>query len=210
MEEKTQHKRRTETSGICSKCGCTRAFYNRVVNGVRYYYSFCWKCRSNGRLDTTQKTREGRYLQKRQTARRTEVRGPYIAQEIYYGSRKWDGKYDLLNDLTREIIEKLISVPCQYCGENELRMTLDRMDNERGHSQDNVVPACIRCNNIRRNMPYETWLFLVPHIREARERGLFKGWNAFWQKSQKPLRPVTPPPYRCRHLRLGLSALDEY
>jgi len=56
-------------------------------------------------------------------------------------------------------------------------MTLDRIDNDKGHTQDNVVPACIRCNYARRSMPYEAWLVVAKGMREAREQGLFGDWT---------------------------------
>jgi hypothetical protein len=56
-------------------------------------------------------------------------------------------------------------------------MTLDRIDNDKGHTEDNVVPACIRCNYTRRSMPYEAWLVVAKGMREARERGLFGEWT---------------------------------
>ncbi len=80
-------------------------------------------------------------------------------------------------ELTKAEIEQLITRGCCYCGETELRMTLDRIDNHLGHKRDNVVPACIRCNYARRNMPYEAWLCLRDGMRRARELGLFKDWT---------------------------------
>jgi hypothetical protein len=56
-------------------------------------------------------------------------------------------------------------------------MTLDRIDNKRGHSRANVVPACIRCNYARRDMPYAAWLCLAPGLRVALEQGLFGEWT---------------------------------
>lgn len=56
-------------------------------------------------------------------------------------------------------------------------MTLDRIDNDKGHTQDNVVPACIRCNYVRKNMPYEAWIVVAEGMRKAREAGLFEGWS---------------------------------
>jgi hypothetical protein len=57
-------------------------------------------------------------------------------------------------------------------------MTIDRIDNEIGHTLSNVVPACIRCNYVRRDMPHEAWLCLVEGMREAVFRGLFGSWTA--------------------------------
>lgn len=62
-------------------------------------------------------------------------------------------------------------------------MTLDRIDNKMGHTKENVLPACIRCNNLRGDMPIQAWTFLVPKVKEAKESGLFEDWDAYWQKS---------------------------
>jgi len=78
--------------------------------------------------------------------------------------------------MTVEFIQNLISQGCIYCGETTLRMTLDRKDNDLAHVKTNVVPACIRCNYARGNMPYEAWLFLAPGMRAAREAGVFGDW----------------------------------
>jgi hypothetical protein len=56
-------------------------------------------------------------------------------------------------------------------------MTLDRKDNSKGHTQDNVNAACIRCNYARRDMPYGAWLFIVKGMREARMSGAFGTWT---------------------------------
>lgn len=99
-----------------------------------------------------------------------------VAKWIVQDCRKKDKKAGLQNDLTRELVEPLISVPCNYCGETKLRMSLDRKDNNRGHLLENVVGCCRRCNDIRGSMPYEAWLHIVPAIRSTRELGLFDGW----------------------------------
>lgn len=58
-------------------------------------------------------------------------------------------------------------------------MSMDRVDNSIGHTKSNVVPACIRCNYMRKDMPMEAWKFLVPYIKQAKENGLFGDWDAF-------------------------------
>jgi hypothetical protein len=99
------------------------------------------------------------------------------AAAIFHDARGSDRKRGLISDLTRDAIEKLIARSCTYCGETALRMTLDRIDNAIGHLTSNIVPACIRCNYLRGNMPYQAWLVLVPGVRQAREMGFFGGWT---------------------------------
>lgn len=75
-------------------------------------------------------------------------------------------------------LEGLIREACRYCGETTLKMTLDRRNNAVGHTKANVQPCCIRCNLIRRDMPYEAWLVIAPSVRASREAGLFNSWTA--------------------------------
>jgi len=110
-------------------------------------------------------------------ARKKARRRDDVVGAIKTDSRASDRKAGRDNDLTREFIAAEISKGCTYCGETEIRMTLDRINNDRGHTQDNVVPACIRCNYTRKNMPYEAWLVVAKGMREAREAGLFNGWT---------------------------------
>lgn len=70
-----------------------------------------------------------------------------------------------------------INRDCFYCGETLLRMSLDRVDNSKGHTMDNVIPACVRCNYIRKDMPYDAWIVVAVGMRQAREQGLFGGWG---------------------------------
>lgn len=155
-------------SGICKKC--------------TYQNTAEYKIRKHG-CDPTQATRTRRYLDRIIQARKEEIRGPVIAQQIYHNSKKADKKKGRVFDLSRPQIEALISGPCHYCGEASLKMTLDRIDNKMGHTKENVLPACIRCNNLRGDMPIQAWTFLVPKVKEAKESGLFEDWDAYWQKS---------------------------
>jgi len=109
--------------------------------------------------------------------KRQRLTGEQTEKFIYVDSRQADRKASRENDLTKEFILAEIIKGCAYCGEMTIRMTLDRKDNDKGHTQDNVVPACIRCNFTRKNMPYEAWLVIAKGMRQAREAGLFQGWT---------------------------------
>jgi hypothetical protein len=120
-----------------------------------------------------------RAWQKRRNLMFSQMRaaGVDVARFILREARRSDTLRGQTCDLTKSEIEQLIGRGCSYCGETALRMTLDRIDNSRGHTRDNVIPACIRCNYARRNMPYEAWLCLTDGMRRARELGLFKEWT---------------------------------
>ena len=70
-----------------------------------------------------------------------------------------------------QLIEKLLvsKLVCYYCKENvklfyehvrdDAQWTLDRIDNSYGHTNDNVVIACLKCNLTRGNLDSDKFLF---------------------------------------------------
>lgn len=169
----------------CSRCGLSKPisdFYPTYQYGKHYRRTRCKQCdnilrtqRPKSIPTATQKEEWARRDAARQRRDRRDPR--HDAKFIHKDSLKSDRKLQRENDLTREFIAAEIAKGCCYCGETELRMTLDRVDNDRGHTRDNVVPACIRCNYVRRNMPYEAWLVISTAMQEARQRGLFGDWT---------------------------------
>ena len=59
------------------------------------------------------------------------------------------------------------------------KLPLDRINNDIGHTINNVVVSCRNCNIIRGNMPFEAWEHLVPAIKSAKELGLFVNWKPY-------------------------------
>lgn len=81
-------------------------------------------------------------------------------------------------DLDITTIERMISEGCLYCGETDiLKISVDRIDNNIGHIGSNVNPACLRCNLVRGDMPYNAWMEVANGMRNAREKGLFGDWD---------------------------------
>ena len=48
-------------------------------------------------------------------------------------------------------IENVFTKSCYYCGDDN-RLGVDRIDNKKSHSKDNVVPCCYECNIARGNI----------------------------------------------------------
>ena len=75
-----------------------------------------------------------------------------------------------------EVIKKLIScdMKCYYCQckvlilykvlKEPLQWTLDRKDNDYGHTDDNTLIACLKCNLSRRVMPLTKFTF-TKHLK---------------------------------------------
>lgn len=152
---------------VCRKCGDPKDLEQfRKVHGKEVRRNVCRKCETlNCSANPARRS---------ELAKARRISNP--VQTVWVDSRRSDRKKGLENDLTKDFIRAALAQPCRYCGETHLRMTLDRIDNDKGHLMSNVVPACLRCNYTRGNMPYEAWLCLLPGLREAREKGLFGSW----------------------------------
>ena len=163
----------------CSRCDrinlTEKDFYKTQSGGLFSYCKICHNKRSaknrkisRQRPENKAKDNKKKKLKRQDPAKRANV----IAVDTRASDKKFNREYNL----TVDIIRSLINRPCSYCGESELQMTLDRINNEIGHIESNVVSACIRCNLIRKAMPHAAWLCLLPGLKEAREKGLFGSW----------------------------------
>jgi hypothetical protein len=162
---------------ICSKCKSSKdeeGFYKKADGSCRSQCKFC----ENSYKPERKAWLSANYKESKSKKEKMRRRDPlYTCQYILTDSRKSDRKKGFDNDLTLEFIIEITKNGCSYCGETKLRMTLDRIDNTKGHIQSNVNGACIRCNYARGSMPYEAWMCLVPAIRVACEKKFFGDWT---------------------------------
>ena len=56
---------------------------------------------------------------------------------------------DGICDLTVEQLQIVVQEPCFYCEDEADNRGLDRIDNAKGHTLDNVVACCYMCNSTR-------------------------------------------------------------
>lgn len=151
---------RDDETRVCRLCGGNpkpkSEFYSgKLRDGTPYVRNECKEC-------MTRKT--------------TEYHRQNRDRVILNNCRKGDRTLGLETTLTRAEIRSLISKPCEYCGDKNDRMGVDRVDNAIGHQLDNCVPCCIRCNMLKRDMPTEAWRVLAPAVRKVFRSGLFGNW----------------------------------
>ena len=172
---------------ICNVCGKEKDIEDFGLIHNKHIRNECITCHNLKKYEATKnsgsyKRNTGKTAQKQKDERKNGInREKYILRD----SRKSDKRKGFVNDLTIEIIREIIANMCFYCGDDELKKTLDRIDNNKGHTIDNVVCACIRCNYLRRDMPYEAWLKLSLALKNIRELGLFGDWIGGMNKRKK-------------------------
>jgi len=74
--------------------------------------------------------------------------------------------------LPRALFDDLVTDNCFYCGATPDPVNgVDRVDNERGYVEDNVVTCCKHCNrskHTRTRADFETWILrAAEHLRRA-------------------------------------------
>ncbi len=171
---------RTKKACACGETDSTK--FQRIRRGSKtYLLGTCTPCLNAARLTkNASNLRHTRAVGRRAYERQKEQRRQGLNTEkfIYQDSRRTDRKAGRSNDLTKDFIAEQIAKGCAYCGETEIRMTLDRIDNDIGHTTGNVIPACIRCNYVRGNMPHTAWIVVARAMKRARGQGLFGDWTA--------------------------------
>lgn len=69
------------------------------------------------------------------------------------------------------MINDIFNKSCVYCGVKE-NIGCDRVDNNKGHAKDNVVPCCYRCNSVRGNhFTHNQFLIIGVFIRDNIDKG---------------------------------------
>lgn len=164
---------------VCEGCGRdeTQVGFETVRSGGRERKrGVCHTCRENAKRERHPDRAKNAKDRKAKNALSRRQKDP--ATTIVTDSRSIDKKKGRPgNDLDKEFVQTLIDQGCSYCGSTGLRMTIDRIDNSKAHTKDNVAPACLRCNYIRNDMPYEAWLRLVPTVKELVQEGAFGNWK---------------------------------
>ena len=154
----------------CNKCDTTKSieeFPFDKYHGRRY--AQCKPCRNKYKANC-----EARYKEKHgKTRMQVAYKNPLIRARQLLASYKrtdaikgYDGEYYTEEQLVRLFDEW----DCVYCGDSD-KLGLDRIDNTKGHTVDNIVTACEDCNKARNNsFTHEETFILGEAIRMIKEK----------------------------------------
>jgi hypothetical protein len=100
-----------------------------------------------------------------------------ISMVASYKARDAKKCHELCDFDYKYMLNNIYNSACVYCSSKE-KLGADRIDNSRGHTKDNIVPACYRCNTMRQNhFTYEEMLKIGQFIKENidQERAIERG-----------------------------------
>lgn len=86
---------------------------------------------------------------------RLKMLDPYqSAKRRIINYRNTDRLKGLECDLDQDYVDLLVETSCYYCnsGSNNEVLGYDRIDNNKGHTKDNVIVCCHRCNVARNDL----------------------------------------------------------
>ena len=140
-------------TSICPTCKkelelCRENFYPNRGQRSRSFDYHCIPCRrALSKTDYEKIMRYGR--EKRHNHKKFRLINRASSLKCAYD--KADKKKGFIGfNLTAAIVRDFLLKPCVYCGETNLsKKGLDRLDNTKGHTIDNVVTCCYECNRAR-------------------------------------------------------------
>lgn len=181
-KEMTKAYREAHRTKVCATCNIEKSaeeYFTKVVNGRRYLRYECKGCHRDRFKDTPARKVSDKRRKERANGllkidrQNPEFRSKFLLMDI----KSSDKKKGLKCELTKQDVSDLITSACAYCHREDIKMTLDRIDNGKGHTFDNVVACCCLCNYFRRDMPYDAWIMIAPAFKSAILAGALAGWR---------------------------------
>lgn len=149
---------------VCIESECNEPYWSKGYCRYHYYSSY-WNPKNKDRIRDTQKRHYWANLDKyRAKGRADHKRKKWTLNYRYseYKNSAKDHKREFC--LTKDDFSDLWQNPCYYCGGEIKTIGLDRINNEIGYTRENVVPCCIRCNKMKKNINYEDFIMLCRTI----------------------------------------------
>ena len=134
-----------------------------------YYCSEREKMRVNADCIECKNEKRGEYRRRKTRGLSNNARYERSPNRRYSSARGLAKRRGYEFSLSKTEFLALISLPCHYCG-GALPVTrggLDRVDNSKGYTFDNVVPCCSDCNRIKCHLLTHEEMYAVAQLLQA-------------------------------------------
>lgn len=142
------------------------------------YYVYCKDCVKEKNRQRYLKNKES--INQRNKAWKKANRGQYLAQQREYNRayhKTIPGKYREYKQsafrrnytwaLSKEAFAQYWQVPCYYCGDEIDTIGIDRINNDLGYIESNIVSCCSVCNRAKDTMSKEQY---IEHCKKVSKR----------------------------------------
>lgn len=149
---------------ICVEKNCGKKYWARGFCQY-HYYSIFWNPNNRKRIREIQRKHYWENLDKYRAKGRLDQsrrRGTLNYKYSEYKKAAKDSNREF--SLTKEDFMVYWQKPCFYCGRLIETIGLDRIDNHLGYIETNVIPCCIRCNKMKKDMEYNKFIELCKLI----------------------------------------------
>lgn len=72
-------------------------------------------------------------------------------------------------EVSKDRFAEITSQPCEYCGQTEGTIGIDRVNSDIGYLEGNMVPCCSFCNRMKTNFGAEAFLAQVARIASHKQ-----------------------------------------
>lgn len=173
---------------VCKKCGEKKdiskfaPYTEERKKGLTR--NICRKCKTKKQIELIKNNPE-------RLAKTKEYMKIYYKKNNHIGKvksyRSSDRKKNVESITLSQFKDLINKTPfCFYCEATDINILgLDRIDNTKGHSLNNVVVCCEKCNNILSDIPYEAKLCLKQGLKEIKNNNYLKNWTIGTKRNKK-------------------------
>lgn len=162
----------SKANNKCNYCNITvDENHWAFIPSKQYKIGGTWKCKEMLKA-SRKRYRDSHKEQQRIYQKAYRLKHPEIQR--YKAYRHFDIKNNF-NTVERKYAINLMKKDCYYCGIKNSG-GLDRRNSNYGHSKDNTVACCEKCNYILGDIPFEAKEYMRYSLQNIKRSKLLKDW----------------------------------
>lgn len=154
---------------VCSKCLETKKFeeFKTLENGsVSKMCVFCIEYCATAKLKNTAQRRSKNLIRELQinNTRQKKRYAKKLDRDLFFIYQYQAKERSIDFSLSYEESVILFNSLCFYCGTKTFKNGIDRVKNSLGYESENVVSCCSKCNRMKSDWSYESFISFCGHI----------------------------------------------